>query len=215
MENTKKCSKCGRELPLECFGKHKKAKDGLQWYCKECKKQYNSEHTDEIKIYNKQYYTDNSDSIKQRTKQYRVENIERIKQYLIDNAVHIKQRSKQYRDRNKEKIAMNRTQWYSTEYGYAYMNYHSYLQNDKKYKRVSEKLPSNYVTIEQCIELFHQRDHYDGKQYDFFEMGLDRIDNSKPHTLDNVVPCTTSHNKQRGLMTYEEYKNKLGVSPTS
>lgn len=33
---TKKCSKCGRELTVENFYKKKSAKDGLQDYCKEC-----------------------------------------------------------------------------------------------------------------------------------------------------------------------------------
>ena len=41
-------------------------------------------------------------------------------------------------------------------------------------------------------------DFYDGKQYHFTEMGIDRIDNSKPHTLDNIVPCSTKNNKKRG-----------------
>ena len=33
---TKKCTKCGRELPLSEFGKDARSKDGLQCYCKEC-----------------------------------------------------------------------------------------------------------------------------------------------------------------------------------
>lgn len=121
---------------------------------------------------------------------------------------------KQYKKERKEEIAEYFKQWYSTKFGYASKVRNTNLRNDRKYGRIcinEDPLP----TVEQYIELLSQPDHYDGNQYDFFEMGLDRIDNSKPHTLDNVVPCTTSHNKQRGLMTYEEYKNKLGVSPTS
>lgn len=34
--NTKTCNKCGRELPLEAFGRHARTKDGLQPTCKEC-----------------------------------------------------------------------------------------------------------------------------------------------------------------------------------
>lgn len=33
---TKRCSKCGKELPLSEFHKHSKAKDGLQSWCKHC-----------------------------------------------------------------------------------------------------------------------------------------------------------------------------------
>ena len=30
------CKRCGRELPVDQFGKHFRAKDGLNPYCKEC-----------------------------------------------------------------------------------------------------------------------------------------------------------------------------------
>ena len=35
---TKKCSKCGRELPLSEFHKFKRSIDGHQAYCKQCRK---------------------------------------------------------------------------------------------------------------------------------------------------------------------------------
>lgn len=35
---TKKCSKCGRVLPVTDFYKSNRYKDGLQYYCKECHK---------------------------------------------------------------------------------------------------------------------------------------------------------------------------------
>ena len=34
---TKVCKECGRELPVEMFGRHPKAKDGYQPLCKECR----------------------------------------------------------------------------------------------------------------------------------------------------------------------------------
>lgn len=36
---TKKCSKCGRELTVDNFYRKNTSKDGLQDYCKECHKQ--------------------------------------------------------------------------------------------------------------------------------------------------------------------------------
>lgn len=33
---TKKCKKCGRELPLSSFGKLSRNPDGLNQYCKDC-----------------------------------------------------------------------------------------------------------------------------------------------------------------------------------
>lgn len=37
---TKKCSKCGRELPVSEFWKNITKDDGLQDYCKDCGKEY-------------------------------------------------------------------------------------------------------------------------------------------------------------------------------
>lgn len=36
MEKTKKCAFCGKELPVENFGKSTASIDGLYCYCKEC-----------------------------------------------------------------------------------------------------------------------------------------------------------------------------------
>lgn len=36
MEKTKKCACCGKELPVENFGKNNERPDGLSVYCKEC-----------------------------------------------------------------------------------------------------------------------------------------------------------------------------------
>ena len=190
MENTKICKKCGMELPLECFGKHKRMKDGLQPYCKECmkqyKKQYRAEHAEAIKQYmkqyKKQYYAENREEILEKNKQYNAEHAEAIKQYFKQ---YFKQR-------------------YATIEGYARNIRKNNLRADRNQCRIGvneDPLP----TIEQYIELLQQRDYYDGKQYHWTEMGLDRIDNTKPHTLDNVVPCSTKNNKRRQKMNFEEF----------
>ena len=43
-ESTKKCPKCGKELPLSNFSKCSTKKDGLQVYCKDCAKKYNNKY---------------------------------------------------------------------------------------------------------------------------------------------------------------------------
>ncbi len=40
-EKTKVCTKCGRELPLSEFDKDKTRVDGLQYWCKSCRKERN------------------------------------------------------------------------------------------------------------------------------------------------------------------------------
>lgn len=43
-EQTKICNKCGRELPLTEFYRCSRNKDGLQYTCKSCHKQYGTEY---------------------------------------------------------------------------------------------------------------------------------------------------------------------------
>ena len=40
---TKHCPRCGRDLQLDEFYKNSKAKDGLQWMCKDCAKEANKQ----------------------------------------------------------------------------------------------------------------------------------------------------------------------------
>lgn len=198
MEDTKICSKCGRELPLSEFSKHKRSKDGLQPYCKECKKecnkQYYAENREKITELRKQWYDENREELLEYWKQYRAENREKIKQYRQENREYWKQYQKQY---------------YSTLRGYCTNIRKTNIHADKKYGRIGDELPPNYPTIEDYMELLQQRDFYDGKQYDFTEMGLDRIDNDKPHTLDNIVPCTTKHNVERQKIPFDVFKQKI------
>lgn len=45
-EKTKKCVKCGRELPLSEFQKNARNPDGLQRECRECKNAYMREYNE-------------------------------------------------------------------------------------------------------------------------------------------------------------------------
>jgi hypothetical protein len=42
--NSKKCTKCGRELPLAAFARDKNRRDGLQAHCRECVAEYSAAH---------------------------------------------------------------------------------------------------------------------------------------------------------------------------
>ena len=41
-EQTKMCHSCGRELPINCFSRHDKSKDGHMNECKECRRRKSS-----------------------------------------------------------------------------------------------------------------------------------------------------------------------------
>lgn len=182
----KKCSKCGEWKPLSEFYKCKTSWDNLQSKCKGCDSQHKS-----------QCYQDNKDEI-----------LANGKQYYLENKVKILERSKQHYIINKEKKLEYGKHRRNTEYGYAYQVRYDNLKADKK-RGWCAVLPSNYPTVEDYIKLLSQPDHYDGKQYSFTEMGVDRIDNNKPHTIDNIVPCSTKNNVKRHTMNYEVFKELL------
>ena len=59
----KKCADCKNELSIDMFHLHKRAKDGRDSYCKDCKskqnKKYNAKNKDKIKKHNKEYLCHN------------------------------------------------------------------------------------------------------------------------------------------------------------
>lgn len=137
----------------------------------------------------KQWRAEHAEHKKQYNKQYRADNPNYMKQWRADNAKHIKQYSKEY---------------YSTIEGYARNIRNNNLQADRRYGRCGKDedlLPS----IEYYIWALQQPDYYDGKQYHWSRMGLDRIYNDKPHTFANVVPCSTNNNNRRQKMPFDEF----------
>lgn len=105
--DTKICSHCKIEKPLECFSKHKTTKDGWTYQCKECQKMYRLTHRDEIRERAREY----RDKSRAQAKEWRENNKERIrashKKWYEENKERIseknRQRGKEWRARNKDK----------------------------------------------------------------------------------------------------------------
>lgn len=183
------CNACKQWKPLENFSKDSSKWDGLQRRCKECDKQYYANKREEKLLYQKNYANNHKEEKSVYDKQYREDNAERISTY-----------KKQWR-----------IKWYATIEGYVYEIRSSNLRRDRKTKRCGadeDPLPPLEYYIEQFTKGI---DYYDGKEYPFNELGFDRMDDSKPHTIDNMVVATTKHNIDRHhkQMTVEEYKEYI------
>ena len=72
----KECTTCNISKPLSEFNKAKTSKDGLQYKCKDCYKQYSQDNKEFIGEYRKQHSQDNKESIGEYQKQYRQDNKE-------------------------------------------------------------------------------------------------------------------------------------------
>lgn len=187
----KHCSKCGEWKPLNKFSTCTSNWDKLQRACKSCRSIYG--HSEQRKQYKKQYYADNIEYFKQRNDKYRAEHPEYMKQYKATHQEEIKQ----YYIKHKTTIE-----------GHAYEIRKQNLQSDRKYGRIG-KDEDPLPPLEYYIWALQQPDFYDGKQYPFDEMGLDRIYNDKPHTFANVVPCSTANNLRKQKMSFDKFKELI------
>jgi len=93
--HSKVCSKCGKEKPRTEFSKGSKAKDGLQYHCKACVKQYRQDNREHISECKKHYRQENREHISEYGKYYYQENREQKLEYF-----------KQYRKKNPEEFAV-------------------------------------------------------------------------------------------------------------
>jgi hypothetical protein len=66
----KNCTKCYKEKPISEFHKKSSGKFGVRSDCKDCRKNYQILHTDEIKKYNKNYQEKNKKKLKKQQKEY-------------------------------------------------------------------------------------------------------------------------------------------------
>ena len=118
-------------------------------------------------------------------KQYRQENKIKIKEYLKNNKAKINERAKHYR-----KTPMGRASYLKT----------GYCRLDKMANRGECTLTAKWI----ADNILSKHCHYCGES-DWLKIGCDRIDNSKPHTEDNVVPCCHSCNSKKKKMNYDDF----------
>ena len=144
--------------------------------------------------YNKQYYQNNRDRIVKQQADYYQNNKEKFAEYNAE-----------YYQKNKEKILEQITEKRITPIGKAQMHVDNYIRIDRAYKRGECTLTPEWIVE----HIFSQPCHYCGKT-DWTEIGCDRIDNSLPHTPDNVVPCCTDCNKKKARYSYDEFMKMIG-----
>ena len=155
----------------------------------------------------KKYQTDEERKAARREyfKQYYQNNAEHFKQYYQDNAERIKEYSKKWNEQNAEHIKEYYKQYQKDNpIGRANSLIASYREKDKKYNRGECTLTAKWVVE----KIFSNSCHYCGES-NWKRLGCDRIDNTKPHTQDNVVPCCFSCNCKRGKKDYSSFVNEI------
>ena len=127
--------------------------------------------------------------------------IKAVKRWQKNNSEKVLEASRHSYLKNKEKIAENR----KTKKGRALCLLKNYKWLDKLYSRGECTLTADWI----IQNIFNQPCHYCGKT-DWTKIGCDRIDNSLPHTSDNVVPCCCECNRKKARYSYDEYMKMIG-----
>ena len=110
-----------------------------------------------------------------------------------------------YYENHKDYFETFNKEYHSSIEGRAQHLLHSYKQRD-----INNNLGECTLTFEWLMEnIFSgQKCFYCGEQ-DPLKLGCDRIDNEKPHTPDNVVPCCRHCNLSRHTKTQDQFLNKI------
>lgn len=103
----KTCPKCGECKPVSEFSKCKSRRDGLQCYCKSCKRRYQQASAEHIAEYHREYRKANFP----RSPKRKQLDAERRRQWRQANAERIAKQKREYYQANVERIAE-----YSREY---------------------------------------------------------------------------------------------------
>jgi len=162
---------------------------------------------EEKKEYNHQRYLKNKEKWLSRQKDYYNNNKKTYKEYYENNKEKIIERQKEYNNEhyqeNKEKIAEYHKIYRHTPMGRATSLLGAYNRSDKKANRGKGDLTAQWIVE----NIFSQPCAHCGKE-GWDVIGCNRLDNSKPHTKDNVEPCCLDCNVDLAAL----YNKKEGAS---
>lgn len=136
------------------------------------KKEYYETHKDEIKEKHHQYYL-----------KHKKEFYERSKEWSKNHPDKVKERIKRWNENNKEKKLEIQREWRKTPIGRATMLLSAYNQADVNMNRGKGNLTPEWI-----VDNIFTKSCKCGET-DWHKLGCNRLDNSKPHTIDNVEPC--------------------------
>ena len=141
-----------------------------------------------IAEYSTKYYQEHKNELAEYMAKYNQEHKDEIAKYY-----------QEHKEERKEKISEYMTKRYNTKEGRAYVRIRDYKREDKKHRRGNCDL-----TMPWFIRNIFTKCIYCGES-DWKKLGCDRIDNSLPHTIENVVPCCAECNAKRHMKPFEQF----------
>lgn len=163
-------------------------KEARRAYKKEHNAKYYQEHKDKIAEYMAKRYQEHKDKI-----------AERHAKYYQEHKQEIAEKKAKYREEHKAERAELQAKYRQTKEGRASILISNYKRKDKKYNRGECDL-----TMPWFIRNIFTKCIYCGES-DWKKLGADRIDNSKGHTIENVVPACWDCNNKRQRKPFEQF----------
>lgn len=112
----------------------------------------------------------------------------------------------------REKMKQRQAESYLTKEGRAYSMYKNYQRLDLNARRGDCTLSPEWIVT----NIYGSKCFWCGED-DWRKLGCDRIDNTKPHTEDNVICCCAKCNIERGIHSmdyFTKYQGSLSKAGT-
>ena len=215
---TKKCIKCGRELPAtEAYFKYtNKNKNSFRSWCRDCDKEYQKayreKNREKNKEYYKKYYQENKEELLEKGKKYVDEHREQYldyhRQYYKENKERLDEDARIYREHHREEIS---------DYHKKYRKEHrdekrAYFFNRAARDRYNnDEIEFNNITTEEFLSIYSFFDNkcaYSGVELNEFNRSIDHLiplELGGTNDLWNLVPCTRAYNASKCNKTLEEW----------
>src|SRR5579872_5401787 len=212
----KQCGRCKELLPLVNFAKSKAAKDGLQRWCRTCRKQHYEAHIEERREQGRRTYDQRKDAQKRYRDEHHEHYLELYRQYDITHREQRKQRTKgeksktwehEYRERNRQKFLEAERRYLRTERG-------RMMTRAKDANRTARKLqaPGTHTAQDVLNQLKRQKSrcYYCHKKVNPHDRGSYHVDHviplarggrNDPSNL--VIACPTCNLRKHDRLPHE------------
>lgn len=157
----------------------------------EYQKEWEAKNREKRLEYKRKYYQTHKEEANKRYLEKKEEILEKCKERYQLRKEEFKERLKRY---NKTKM------------GRALYLLGGYRRLDNEANRGECTLTAKWIVD----NIFSNTCHYCGES-DWTKLGCDRIDNTKPHTEDNIVCCCGKCNCKKHTTNYEDYINKIKI----
>lgn len=213
---TKVCTMCKKELPIENFSKHKTSHNGIRSYCKACAKSYkdkwDKENEEHRKIYKKKYNQDHAEENRVYSKSYRLAHREHCLEYDRQRYQRIKEQKKEYnREYHAKHYQINKESIKASVKEYQQNNpeWLKVIQRRAKLRRnkLTAELPSTFTLQEweTCLIEFDYSCAYCGSKTRMTQEHVIPVTKGGGYESCNIVPACQSCNSSKNGSNMEAW----------